>query len=218
MTQEVDFEKNKQSTTWIWVLVAAVVVLCLCLVVVAAAVGAYFYLKPAAGVSGPGASPTPIPAGPTHTGAPPPSEVTVEPLDPNNIPLGVYGIYDLVPSYQGQTEPGENTYQTSIAYDQPVAIFAGWCTIDQDTLDQNFAHTTFLLEIDGSDVPTSGLYWEDGPGNNGVCRTFYGVVPAWPVGSHTVVVTMRFDQDINDGWGDYTAGDYVDRFDITVTP
>jgi hypothetical protein len=202
MTQEVDFEQNKKNRTWIWVLLAVIVVLCLCLVAAAAAVGVYLYLNPSLVTSGPGPQAIPM----------------VEPLDPNNIPLGVYGIYDLAPGYQGQSEPGEQTWQTSLASDQPVAIFAGWCTIDQATLDQNFEHITFLLEVDGSDVPTGELYWQDSPGNGGVCREFYGVVPTWPVGEHAVVITMRFDQDINDGWGDYPAGDYVDRFSITVAP
>lgn len=215
MTVQTDFDQNKKSTAWIWIVVAAVV-LCLCSVLVAA-VAAVFYLAPVQGevFSWVG---TEVP-GPLVDDQPAaPSRVVVEPLDPDDIPPGIASFYGLVPDWEGQDQPGENTWQVMIPYNQPIAILAGWCTADQETLEQNFEHITLILEVDGGNVPVAGLYWEDGPGDQGVCRSYYGVVWAWPAGSHTVVQTMRIGQTVNDGWSDYPAGDYVDRFEIIATP
>jgi hypothetical protein len=224
MTEPVDFEKNQKDKTWIWVAAGAgVLILCCGLLIVAVGAGLYLNSRGALPVFGATATPTrrpatAVPQATERPQVPEPSEITIEPLDPGSIPLGVYGIYDLIPGYQGQTEPGVNIWQTSFAYDQALVIFTGWCTIDEATLDQNFEHISYLLEIDGTSVPTEDLYWEDAPGNDGICRSFYGVVQAWPVGEHVIVLTMRFEEDLNDGWGDYSAGDYVDRFELTVTP
>lgn len=221
MTKQTDFGQNKKSTAWIWIVVAAVV-LCLCCVLVAA-VAAVFYLAPVQGeVFSQVSTVLPVPLGPD--GPPlddrpvPPVKVVMEPLDPDDIPPGIASFYGLVPDWEGQDQPGENTWQVMIPDTQPIAILAGWCTADQETLEQNFEHITLLLEVDGENIPVSGLYWEDAPGDDGVCRSYYGVVRAWPPGSHTVVQTMRIDRTINDGWSDYPAGDYVDRFQIIAVP
>ena len=225
MTEPANFAKDQKAATWIWIVVG-VVVLCLCCAVVVAAIGAILYFWPAGSVIGPAATGTPelaeptripyTPATPTNR-PPPPGELVVEPFDPTSIPLGVYTLYDLNPAWTGRTEPGVSTWETAFPYYQPVVIFAGWCTTTQDILDQNFEHLSFTLEIDGEDIPVDGLVWTDNPGNGGTCRNYSGIVWAWPLGDHTVLQTMRFDEDINDGWGDYPAGEYVDRFEITVT-
>jgi hypothetical protein len=221
MEEHVDFEKNRKDQTWIWV-AAGAVVLCLCCAVLGVVGAAILFLRPVSSVTGPGPAPVeptamPFP-NPTPVRIAPPLTVVVDPVDPDSIPLGVASLYDLFPNYQGLTEPGQNDWQTSFSYDRSILIFSGWCTSTTNILEQNFEHLTFLLEIDGQDVPVQGLTWADAPGNDGYCRSFYGMVAAWPVGTHAIVMTMRFDADINDGWGDYSAGDYVDLFEITATP
>jgi hypothetical protein len=229
MEEHVDFQKNQKSTTWIWVVVGAVV-LCLACAAVGVVAGAILYFTPASSVIGSAATRAPTPAhqvgptampytSPTPINRPvPPSEVVVEPQDPNNIPLGASTLFVLTPSWQSLSQPGENAWQTSFAYDQSIVVYTGWCTATQATLEQNFAHITFTLGVDGQDVPVQGLTWADEPGNGGYCRSYYGLVAAWPIGDHIVVQTMRFDQAINDGWSDYAAGDYLDVFQITATP
>ena len=229
MNEPVDFEKNKKSKTWIWV-VAGIVVLCLCCVAAAIAlfiafrapIQDYFSnitssVEPMPPVY---SEPTAIPSTPPASGnrPAPPDSVSVEPINPNSIPLGVYSLFELVQGWEGLSQPGENTWQVSFAYDQPIVIFTGWCTETQDLLDQNFEHIVFTLEVDGTDIPVDDLYWQDHPGNNGFCRSYFGLVQSWPLGDHFVVQTMTFNEPINAGWGDYPAGDYVDWLDITATP
>jgi hypothetical protein len=227
MKESVDFEKNKKSKTWIWV-VAAVAVLCLCCLAAVVVLGILYwtpikaYLSTAVtnGIPGSSAVPTVAPYTPPASGnrPAPPTSVTVEPVNPDSIPLGVYSLYDITPNWEGLSQPGENTWQVTFPYDQAIVLFTGWCTQSQDILEQNFEHISFKLEVDGKNIPVDGLYWQDAPGNGGFCRSYFGIVQAWPTGSHTVVQTMTFDESINDGWGDYLAGDYVDQFDITATP
>ena len=110
------------------------------------------------------------------------------------------------------------TWPVSVTSQQPVLIIEGWCTADKQTLDQNYQHITYLLSVDGKDVPVNSLYLLDHQATDMFCRSYLGIVRQWPAGAHTITTTMRLDEAINDGWDDYMAGDYTDEFRITVKP
>jgi hypothetical protein len=220
-----DPARNKKGTVWIALLgVAVALIICY---VVAGTAGAMILFPPARTlVYGVFATeqPTPLPGTrptrvrPTLAQPAPAVQAPPEVVVQAGIIAGAYTLYDFAPDWEELTSPGINNWDISFAYDQPVSLDTGWCATTGGVLDENFRHITFLLEIDSQDIPVQDLLWADGPGNDGTCRSYSGFVQAWPIGSHTVVMTMRLDRMIDDGWNNYPAGDYVDRFNITVTP
>ena len=44
-----------------------------------------------------------------------------------------------------------NVYNVEIPYDQPVLISIGWWALDQNTLEENLSHMTWIFTIDGQD-------------------------------------------------------------------
>ncbi len=201
---------SKKDKTWIWILAGAVV-LCLCLVVVAGGVGLYVYLnqRPAADVA-----PLPEEQPPLQPSA---ETVVVEPYEPTPADT-TRTLAGLVPNYQGSSAPGVHTWEVSVSSSQPVAIYFGWCTSTPAILEQNFEHIQFLIDVDDEPVDVGSLYVYNESYSDQVCRAVVGIVRQWPLGEHVIRVNMRFDAAINDGMGDYLAGDYVDVFNVTVTP
>jgi len=213
MNAPVDQTPPKKDTTWIWV-VGIVVVLCLCCVL-AAAVGGFIYVRENGfalpRLTLPGlAIPTPVP--PAGTTGP----LAVLPYDPSMGQL--QSLQGLVPNWQPSTGPAVDTWQLSVAASQPVQVFTGWCAIDQPTLASNYQHLVWSLTVDGKEVAVNSLNRQIGPGQGGFCQDYAGVIKTWPVGQHVIKTTMHLDQSINDGWSSYPAGDYVDVYQITVTP
>ena len=221
MSEPVDFERNKRVTVWIVLLIVGIV-LSICYGIAATAGLAAIYPPARTLVYGlvatdpptplPGTRPTRMPPTATRLGVP--SEILVQ----AGIFSGAPTLYDFAPAWQELTAPGMNTWSIRFAYDQPVSLQTGWCASTSEILAENLRRITFLLDIDARNIPVEDLVWLDGPGNGGVCRSYSGFVQAWPPGAHTVVLTMHLSRSIDDGWNDYPAGDYVDRFDITVTP
>ncbi len=206
----------KKDFPWVWVVVV-LVVLCLCCALAAAAVSGYYLLKnnrltiPNFQVPG---LPTLGPSGSTSA---PSGPLTVQPYNPNSGQLPT--LQSLVSNWQGSTTPAVSNWQVQVSASQPAVIFVGWCTKDQATLDQNYQHLTWIVEVDGKTLPTSSFYVDNAVDpQQGYCRSFAAEIAAWTGGQHTIKTTMRLDQQINDGWSDYAAGDYVDIYAITVTP
>ena len=212
----------QKNTIWVWV-VAALVVLCLCCLVLAIAAGAFAVWKgyitlPVISVP---VNPSPVIPAPKIPPKliPPqtPTKITVEPYQAQ--PGDQYpALQELVPTWQDPTAPGSQTYAVTISASQPVLITSGWCTTTQALLNQNYQHIQFLLEVDGQPLKTSSLTQGQQQANGKICKDFAGIIRAWPAGNHTIKITMRVDAKINDGWNDYTAGDYAEIYNITVKP
>ena len=228
--ETVEQTSPKKDTTWIWVVIAVVLV-CICCVAALGVGGlVYYYLRQGglpAGITIPGLetpteaptlSPLPQPNQPSATLAPPISgPIVIEPYIPaqgDNYST----LVDLALGWEAQTAPETMTWPVSVNSQEPVLIIEGWCTADKQTLNQNFQHITFLLEVDSKDVPVNSLYLLDHEQTDMFCRSYLGIIWQWPAGEHTISNTMHLDEAINDGWDDYMAGDYIDVFKITVTP
>ncbi len=220
-TEGNDLAAPKTKSTWIWIVVL-VLALCLCLALGAGGIGLYLYLNQPVEI-------LPTTAAPLNEAPPPPEEPTllpvaplpetviVEPYEPqvwDDYPF----LANLAPGYEGSSVPDVQTWNVSVSSDQPVLIYYGWCAASADILEQNFQHIQFIWEVNGELLDMEGLYILNDTTTDQVCRAYVGIVWAWPLGEHVISMTMRFDESINDGWGDYPAGDYVDVFNITVTP
>jgi hypothetical protein len=222
---------EKKDNTWIWVL-AIFLVLCVCLVLGAGAVGVYLYTTRAdEPVSQPPAQDIPMPPVVPTEARPAPPEPTAMPLEPlpETLVIEFYrpplngleylSLYDYVSAYEWRTEPGTMTWEVSLTSRETVVVNAGWCAIDVPTLDENYENIQYSFFADGLQLDLEYdlfNYYDALPERS--CQIHSGIVRAWPLGGHVIIITMSILAPINDGWDDYPAGDYTDIFTINVTP
>jgi hypothetical protein len=160
------------------------------------------------------ATATPLPPLPP---AQPVTRIIVEPYQPQESdPYPT--LQNLVMDWEGSATPGTQTWEITMPANLPALLFLGWCASTPAVLNENFGHLMYLAEVDGQPLDVRSLYSSDSLNEDGACRDFIGLIRAWPPGKHTIQTTMRLDAQINDGWGDYQAGDYVDIYNITVMP
>jgi len=207
----------QKNDAWVWVLVI-LVVLCLCCILVGITVGGYFLIKQE-GVNFPlpmlQTLLPPSPALPTAVAPSAPGSIDVQPYAPNSNQAGT--LQELSPGWQPSGAPGTQTWQVTLTSSEAAVIYVGWCTTDQTHLDQNYQHLTWTVEVDGKTLLLSSRYEDDSSDVQQACRSYAGIVNSWPAGQHTIRTNMHVDQEINDGWNSYPAGDYVDVYRITVT-
>jgi hypothetical protein len=211
----------KKDATWIWIVVAIAAVMLLCLVLLVGA-GVYAVWKGYVTIPGMNLPALQSPSIPRQI-VPPSSNpkgtvstITVEPYQPqrnDQIPT----IQSLAANWQNPTGPTSNTYDISVSANQPVLLASGWCTTTKAILDQNLQYIQYLVEVDGQSLDTSKLYQANLSSVSQSCKDFSGIIRAWPIGKHTIKISMRVDAKINDGWSDYPAGDYAEIYNITVT-
>ena len=115
------------------------------------------------------------------------------------------------------SKPGTLTFSPVVTNEKPVYFSYGWCTVDEETLKQNFEHITVEISLNGdvlgSDVVHSLSF---GRSDGLVCVDFGVLFSDWPPGAYTLMAVATFDEKINDGLADYAAGDYVFIYEISV--
>jgi hypothetical protein len=208
----------QKNDAWIWILVV-LAVLCLCCVLIGITVGGYFLIKQkGVGLPVPLVETLLPPSSVLPTAVPGPASgpLVVEPYNPNTGQVDT--LQNLVPGWQASTAPAVQTWQIRVTTSQAAAIFVGWCTSDQNHLDQNYQHLSWTVEVDGKTIPLASLYLDNSTTTQGTCRSYSGLISSWPAGQHTIRTTMHLDQEINDGWSSYPSGDYVDVYQLTATP
>lgn len=216
----------KKRNTWIWILVIVAVV-CLCMVLAALVVGLYVFNtadKPEPVRTAIDDHPLPPTkrAAPTDRAAPTeeaiptlPRILVIEPYDPASDEFAV-GLTDLVPDWSGSMLPGAQVWDATVWSNQKVIVNQGWCTTTAAILDQNFDHIQIRWEVDGEFVDMEGMYFYEELYEDRVCRGYAGIIMAWPLGTHSIVTGMTFDEPLNDGWDDFPAGEYIDQYIIEV--
>ena len=227
----------KKGRTWIWILV--MVLLCLCCVVLIMLAGGLYYLQqngmldftmPELNLPGPETAPTEI-AVPTQLPAatePPAATVeyfplVVEPFDPAQ---GQYNFMsELAVGIPGDhAVPGTNEWQVTVRRDQPVILYRGWCTTTEAVLGQNLENMQWEFEVDDRVVPLEEFYIVRVSSADQACLAYSGIIWEWSQADtrmgvdHVIVSVMSIRASINDGWGDYPPGDYINLFNITVIP
>lgn len=113
--------------------------------------------------------------------------------------------------------PGTLTYTITLTETSPIYFSYGWCTVDEETLRQNFQHINVKLYLNGdelgSDVVHSLSYTSP---DSLVCLDFGVLITEWPAGKYELEAIATFDQTINDGLADYASGDYRFVYNVTV--
>jgi len=113
--------------------------------------------------------------------------------------------------------PGTLTFTVNIIDDKPTYFNYGWCTVDEETLRQNFEHIDVRLYFNddelGNDVVHNLSYTS---ANSLLCLDFGVLISEWPTGEYKLEAVATFNEKINDGLADYEAGDYIFVYNVTV--
>lgn len=113
--------------------------------------------------------------------------------------------------------PGRFEWQVDFPVGMPASISMGWCAANRDILYENWKNMTHELLVDGYIIPNSALKLvKDESDANSPCWTWEGVIVGWEAGTHMVSWVQTIYRDINDGWGDFSAGIYDTTFLVTV--
>ena len=115
------------------------------------------------------------------------------------------------------SKPGTLTFSAEVTNEKPVYFSYGWCTVDEETLQQNFEHITVTLSLNGDELGGNvvhSLFFTRPDGL--VCADFGALLSNWEPGEYELKAAAVFDEKINDGLADYDAGDYVFVYNVTV--
>lgn len=114
--------------------------------------------------------------------------------------------------------PGTLTFSAEVTNQKPVYFSYGWCTVDAETLQQNFEHIVVTLTLDGNEISGNKVHSLSFNSADGlVCADFGVLLSNWEAGEYELKAIATFDEKINDGLADYDAGDYVFVYNITVS-
>jgi len=129
-------------------------------------------------------------------------------------------LYALAPEQYTEEEishPGSHTYTATVTNELPVYFSYGWCTTDEQILQQNFEHISVALFLNNEELGNNDVHVLTYSLSNGLVCTDFGVMLSdWQAGTYQLRSVATFDEGINDGMADYEAGDYVTEFTVTV--
>jgi len=115
------------------------------------------------------------------------------------------------------SKPGTLTFTAEVTNEKPVYFSYGWCTVDEETLQQNFEHITVTLSLNGDELGGNKVHSLSFTRADGlVCADFGVLLSNWEPGDYELKAVAVFDEKINDGLADYGAGDYVFVYNVTV--
>jgi C-terminal processing protease CtpA/Prc len=119
-------------------------------------------------------------------------------------------------NYDDTSAPGTYLYTIPLQTSEDLLFIQGWCTTTDAILAENWTKIRLTVTVNGVDVPLSELGLYEGPLNNNVCRFYWAKFSDWHMGENVVVATMTFTAPLNDGIGDYAAGDHVYEYHVFV--
>jgi hypothetical protein len=115
------------------------------------------------------------------------------------------------------SKPGTLTFTVEVTNEKPIYFSYGWCTVDEETLKQNFEHITVTMSINGDELGENKVHSLSFTRPDGlVCADFGVLLSNWEPGAYELKAVAVFDEKINDGLADYDAGDYVFVYDVKV--
>jgi hypothetical protein len=115
-------------------------------------------------------------------------------------------------------KPGTLTFTVSITDDKPTYFNYGWCTTTEEILKQNFEHIKVSLLFNGEPLRRDVVHPISSTRPDGfVCLEFGVLMSDWSPGKYDLEAIATFDEKINDGAADFEAGDYIFKYDVTVS-
>jgi hypothetical protein len=170
--------------------------------------------------------PTNTPPPPTNNPPPPntpqPTNTPIPPLD-----IEPCAIWDdcqdstWIGDFVGEDMQTGILYEVDIPYTTSIFVRTGWCTLDDETLQDNLEHMTFIFEIDGvSYLDLAGFEYYAAPDSEDPdisypCISMGAALSGWKIGEkHKVAIGFRIEDEIFDGWDAYTPQTIQRLFDI----
>ncbi|HNN14564.1 MAG TPA: S41 family peptidase, partial [Anaerolineales bacterium] len=108
--------------------------------------------------------------------------------------------------------PGVFTYTIPLAKPQTLIWAYYWCTTTTDILKQNFSQINVKFTLNGEEIPLDQFAVTELESGGNQCRIVYTALSDWQPGEHQLSTAVTFKTSINDGMGDYPAGDYVSEY------
>lgn len=154
--------------------------------------------------------------------------------EPSKLPLDILGCNPVsecpdsaisIWSFFGEDEELEyNTeYPVSVPVNAEVGFFTGWCTLEQEMLEENLKHIEFVFTLDGVSFidqlkpRTYTVQDETDSTKLNYCHSVNGVVSGWQKDqTYQIVFGMKYTDTIFDGWDTYEPGDYTRIYLISV--
>ena len=149
------------------------------------------------------------------------SALTIEPYENSDYPPFSSFVTNFSDSFDvsKRNSPGSFTWFMEVQRTQPVQIYLYNCAATMEILNGIYPHISYTLVVDERTVNIDNLFFvKADPAQGEFCHILVGLIREWPGPQHTIVIKMRLDQMINDGWMNHSAGDYIDIFQVTVTP
>ena len=120
-------------------------------------------------------------------------------------------------SEQDFAKPGTLTFTPNISDALPVYFNYGWCAADDATLQQNMQHIHVKLYFNGNELGSDVVHNLTLTNqDNWPCLDFGVLMSEWTDGKYTLKAVATFDEKLNDGKADYSPGDYIFEFNVTV--
>ena len=93
-----------------------------------------------------------------------------------------------------------------------------WCAATDAILAGNIAVMGVLYEINDEpiDVEEHAFIYKQYLQNGTVCQVTAFYLSEWPAGKHELRYSITFTGNVNDGFGVYSAGDYVTVYKVTM--
>lgn len=110
--------------------------------------------------------------------------------------------------------PGVLTYTVPLAKSETLIWAYYWCTTTKEILAQNFSQIDVQFELNGEEVPLDRFAVAELASGGNQCRILYTALSGWTSGEHQLITTVTFKTAINDGMGDYPAGEYVSNYSV----
>lgn len=101
-------------------------------------------------------------------------------------------------------------YQVDIPFTSTIRMNTRWCTLDDETLQDNVEHITFIFEIDGTSyldmagIEYSSIQDPEDPLVFYPCISMGVMLSGWKIGEdHEIVIGFTIEDEIFDGWDTY---------------
>ncbi|MBV6392090.1 MAG: hypothetical protein KPEEDBHJ_01307 [Anaerolineales bacterium] len=117
-------------------------------------------------------------------------------------------------SSEETSAPGVLAYTVPLTKSETLIWGYFWCATTQEVLDQNFTQIEINFEMNGEAVPLDKFVITDMPSGENQCRVIFTALSDWKSGEHHLTTAVTFKAPINDGMGDYPAGDYISEYSV----
>jgi len=107
-------------------------------------------------------------------------------------------------------------YEGNFPANTSAILVMGWCSIDQDTLNENMSGIQMAGMFDNEVIPQNSWTQENAQVENKICRYFRAVVEGLGPGIHHYIWSTSYNNPVNDGWETFPPGNYIRDYVIEV--